>query len=383
MSGEHTDKRQSYRRPGSRLVILAACAILPVVLAFAVLGAGSMSAPAQAQTHRQAQVERQLPLQSPVATIAGTELRDQPMSDGRVLVRLPVNAQAIVIGGPFNDGWYWLEYRALRGYVHGKYLVLVDEHYTPVPEVTDTPTALPTSTPPAPPATPTAQPTGPANPTAQPTEDAGVPVTGDYSDLWIGEMITGGNVRVGPGLNYRVLKVWWAGRRVLLYEAVTDSTGAVWYRVSDPPETPMYVHSSLIRRVMPVKYEPARYRGKWVNVNISQQVVTAYEDGTPVKVTLASTGTVKNPTEPGVWKIYYRLPKQDMDGGSLAAGDYYNLKDVPWVQYFHMSGEALHGTYWHDNFGRPMSHGCVNLSIPMAEWFYNWAKIGTVVYVHY
>ena len=205
---------------------------------------------------------------------------------------------------------------------------------------------------------------------------------GAYAGLWIGEMSNGGNVRTGAGIDRPRLKSWGAGRRVLLYQAVKDSKGGTWYRVSEPPEPPMYVHSSLIRRVAAVKFETARFRGRWVNINVTQQVVTAYEGGVPVKVTLASTGTAKNPSELGIWKIYYRLPKQDMDGGSLAAGDYYNLKDVPYVQYFHNSGEGLHGTYWHDNFGRPMSRGCINLSIPMSEWFYGWANIGTNVYVH-
>jgi lipoprotein-anchoring transpeptidase ErfK/SrfK len=71
-----------------------------------------------------------------------------------------------------------------------------------------------------------------------------------------------------------------------------------------------------------------------------------------------------------------------MKGGSLAAGDYYFLKDVPYPQYFHNSGEGLHGTYWHDDFGRPHSHGCVNLSTPMSEWFYKWANVGMTVWVH-
>ena len=111
--------------------------------------------------------------------------------------------------------------------------------------------------------------------------------------------------------------------------------------------------------------------------------MTAYAGGKPVLVTLASTGKGKNITNVGTWKIYWRLPKQTMEGGNLASGDYYKLKDVPYPQYFHASGEGLHGTFWHDNFGRPMSHGCVNLSTPIAGWFYNWANIGTVVYVHY
>ena len=169
---------------------------------------------------------------------------------------------------------------------------------------------------------------------------------------------------------------------MLLYQAVADAKGGVWYRVSEPPEQPMYVHSSLIRRVAAVKFETARFKGKWVNVNLSQQVVTAYEDAKPVMVTLASTGKAKTPTDLGTWKIYWRLPKQTMEGGNLASGDYYKLKDVPYPQYFNTTGESLHGTYWHDNFGKPMSHGCVNLSIPISGWFYNWASIGTIVYVH-
>ena len=206
---------------------------------------------------------------------------------------------------------------------------------------------------------------------------------GSYGGLWIGEMSGGGNVRSGPSMASPRLKSWGAGRRVLLYQGVTDASGGLWYRVSEAPEQPMYVHSSLVRRVAAVKFEAGKFRGKWVNINLTQQVVTAYDGGTPLRVTLASTGTKKHPTEVGVWKIFYKLPKQDMDGGSLAAGDYYNLKDVPYPQYFHKSGEGLHGTYWHDDFGRPHSHGCVNLSTPMASWFYGWAPIGTTVWSHY
>ncbi len=117
--------------------------------------------------------------------------------------------------------------------------------------------------------------------------------------------------------------------------------------------------------------------------DITQQIVTAYNGAVPERVTLASTGTATHPTNLGVQKIYWRLPTQEMIGGNKASGDYYDLPDVPYVQYFNTTGEALHGTYWHDNFGRPMSHGCVNLSIPMSQWFYGWAGIGTVVYVHY
>jgi lipoprotein-anchoring transpeptidase ErfK/SrfK len=69
-----------------------------------------------------------------------------------------------------------------------------------------------------------------------------------------------------------------------------------------------------------------------------------------------------------------------MSGGSGA--DYYYLPNVPHVMYFY-GGYGLHGTYWHNNFGTPMSHGCVNLSQTDAEWLYNWASVGTKVVTHY
>lgn len=361
--------------------------IAVALLAILALGLGISYIDKPGVTTSYAQQGQQFALNSVVAATTGIGLRDQPSpSMGQIVVTMPVNAQAIVVGGPFNGGWYWLEYNGAKAYANGQYLTQVDEHYTPVPLATPSPTSVPVrasdtpilrvtaTTPPAPqPTTPSAVPTVSIPTPSQP---------GKYNGLWLGELTIGGNVRVGPGLDQRVLKSWGAGRRVLLYQAVTDSTGGVWYRVSEPPEPPMYVHSSLIAKVAPVKFEQARYPGRWVNVNITQQVVTAYEGGTPVMVTLASTGIAKYPTELGVWKIYWRLPSQEMKGGSKAAGDYYDLPNVPWVQYFQSSGEALHGTYWHDNFGRPMSHGCVNLSIPIAQWFYGWANIGTIVYVH-
>ena len=327
--------------------------------------------------------DKALPLGTVVATTTGLNLRDQPNADGSLVVSMPVNAKALVLGGPFNDNWYWLDYNGTRGYALGKYLVVVDDKWTPVSTETATTTGTPggSATPPAPVPTSDGTQTA-ASPTATP--DYTAPVTpGDYSGLWIGEMTFGGNVRVGPGLNHKVLKGWWAGRRVLLYQAVNDESGGVWYRVSEPPETPMYVHSSLIRKVAAVKFQNARYSGKWIDINITQQTVTAYEGGTPLKVTLVSTGKAKTPTEIGSWKIYWRLPKQTMQGGNLAAGDYYRLENVPFPQYFHTSGESFHGTFWHDNFGRPMSHGCVNMSTPMAGWLYGWANIGTRVWSHY
>jgi len=343
---------------GNKVKQYSAITSLATLILAIMIGWGVTVAGAQAQTR--------FPLSSPVATTAKVDLLEQPMAGSKVTSTLLVNARGLVLGGPFNEGWYWLDFNGTKGYAMGTSLILVDSRYTPVPDGTAVPTQ-------------SAQPTTVITPTATPTED---PLLGTYSGLWLGEMNSGGNVRSGPGTDKTRLKGWAAGRRVLLYETVKDSKGDDWYRVSEPPEEPMYVHSSLIKKLENVIFDGPKYKGRWVAVNISQQITTAYEDGKPVKVTLCSTGKGENETTLGVWKIYWRLPKQDMKGGNKASGDYYELKDVPYPQYFHDTGEALHGTYWHDDFGRKHSHGCVNLSTPMSEWFYEWAKIGTIVYVH-
>ena len=118
------------------------------------------------------------------------------------------------------------------------------------------------------------------------------------------------------------------------------------------------------------------YGARWIDVNLSQQMVYAYEGDVVVNSFLASTGTWATPTVTGSYKIYVKYISTTM------AGPGYNLPNVPYTMYFY-KGYGIHGTYWHNNFGVPMSHGCVNLSIPDAEWLYYWASVGTVVNVHY
>ena len=118
---------------------------------------------------------------------------------------------------------------------------------------------------------------------------------------------------------------------------------------------------------------------RWIDVDVTEQKLVAFEGLVPVYETLVSTGTANHPTVTGQFRIWLRFQSQDMNGYRLGY-DYY-LKGVPYVQYFYQD-YALHGTYWHSNFGRPMSHGCINLSPADSEWLYNWAGYGTLVNVH-
>ena len=77
-----------------------------------------------------------------------------------------------------------------------------------------------------------------------------------------------------------------------------------------------------------------------------------------------------------MFHVYEKLPSD------LMTGPGYYLPNVPYVMYFTSEGYAIRGTYWHHNFGRPMSHGCVNLPTPAAQWMYNSAPMGTTVWIH-
>lgn len=115
---------------------------------------------------------------------------------------------------------------------------------------------------------------------------------------------------------------------------------------------------------------------RWIEVNLSEQRVYAWEGDVLLNSFLVSTGTWATPTVTGTFKIWHKTPLQDMSGPG------YYLPNVPYVMYF-FEDYGFHGTYWHNNFGTPMSHGCVNLTIPDSEWLYNWASYGTMVKVHY
>jgi lipoprotein-anchoring transpeptidase ErfK/SrfK len=116
--------------------------------------------------------------------------------------------------------------------------------------------------------------------------------------------------------------------------------------------------------------------GRWIDVNLSQQQIYAYEGDILVNTFIVSTGLPDTPTVTGEYRIYIKVPLQDMSGPG------YYLTDVPWVMFFY-EDYGFHGTYWHNNFGSPMSRGCVNLSMDDAAWLYDWASVGTPVSVHY
>jgi LysM repeat protein len=115
--------------------------------------------------------------------------------------------------------------------------------------------------------------------------------------------------------------------------------------------------------------------GRWIDIDLSAQRLTAYQGNKPVRSTLVSTGLSRTPTPRGQYRIYVKYASASMSGPG------YHVPNVPYVMYFYRS-YSIHGTYWHNNFGRRMSHGCVNLPTSEARWLYKWASVGTLVKIH-
>lgn len=149
--------------------------------------------------------------------------------------------------------------------------------------------------------------------------------------------------------------------------------------------------------------EAIREGERWIDVDLSHQALVAYEWKQPRYVTLISSGRVRTPrpdldyrTPQGLFRIRAKHLTSTMDSDEPGEPPY-SLEDVPYVMYFH-GAYAFHSAFWHDRFGRPRSHGCINLAPRDAKWLYNWAgpdlpptwhggsatddNPGTWVYVH-
>jgi hypothetical protein len=114
--------------------------------------------------------------------------------------------------------------------------------------------------------------------------------------------------------------------------------------------------------------------GKWIEIDLFEQTVAAYEGDRMVYATLTSSGRSHTATPPGIYRLWAKIREGKMSNPDVEDGSpaWYYLEDVPWTMYFH-EGYSLHAAYWHDAFGFTRSHGCVNLAPRDAEWLFGWA----------
>lgn len=195
---------------------------------------------------------------------------------------------------------------------------------------------------------------------------------------------------------YRSRQAAWQPLYRLYYEsvhwikAVHEGPGRVaWYRLFDPKNDSQYfVPAADLRPIHESEFSPIAQgvpaASKHIIVSIEAQTLTAYEDDRVVLQTKISTGVpskdlqegeIPTDTPIGYWRISQKMPSRHMGNGRLTSQiDAYELPGVPWTMGFHETGAALHGSFWHDNFGRRMSHGCVNLPNSVALWLFRWTE---------
>ncbi|HEV3232226.1 MAG TPA: L,D-transpeptidase family protein [Candidatus Dormibacteraeota bacterium] len=231
----------------------------------------------------------------------------------------------------------------------------------------------------------------PAAPAASPSADASPAPAASPAPSPAANPCTG-YAPPAPGTALTVNPVWLSATRVRLAPTTPDG---YW-----PANSTITVHAAMAN----LKTSAGNWWGgdltssfstgdkRVIDVNLSTQTLTACKNGVQANQFLISSGTPSHFTYTGHFAIYRRVADEEMKSpeGPFAP-DYYDIKHVPWTQYFD-GGAALHGAWWHNNFGHPMSHGCVNVqtptdntrwpkATPQAEWLWNFDNVGDPVIV--
>jgi lipoprotein-anchoring transpeptidase ErfK/SrfK len=200
--------------------------------------------------------------------------------------------------------------------------------------------------------------------------------------------------RSGPGLDFPVVTQL-RNDIVLKVGGQVDHDGHTWYKIifdeyvrytERIPNGTMYVAADNVNVLMDEGEKTTWTDGnatttKRIVVDRATQTLSAYDGDTLFMKTSVSTGLELSPTMAGTFTIYKKTPSRYMQGPLPGYTDVYDLPGVPWNLYFTTDGAVIHGAYWHDSFGTPYSHGCVNLLPSDARKLYNWAPLGTKVTV--
>ena len=189
----------------------------------------------------------------------------------------------------------------------------------------------------------------------------GMPFTDTYA---VPDMTSKKGLRLYYGSVFRVIA------------AQKDESSRWWYRLQEGFSVGPgpYVRAIDMRRIRPDEVSPlaTTAKTKRIEIDLTQQILTAYEDDKPVMTTIIASGTGQFFTPKGQFNVIFKTPTTRMSGG--VGADFYDLPGVPFPTYFTERGAAIHGVYWHNDFGRPRSHGCVNVPQAAAIWVFRWTQ---------
>jgi len=160
----------------------------------------------------------------------------------------------------------------------------------------------------------------------------------------------------------------------LVEEAIQDKSGQVWYRVFDDFKSNYLVAAEHLRPIPDSELTPLSpdVTDKQIKIDLTKQQLTAYENGKDVLVCKIASGLRGSDTPRGQHRVLNKRPSRHMATGVIRTGPAYNLPGVGWCSFFTEAGAAMHATYWHNDYGRRNSAGCVNLTPENAKWIYRW-----------
>jgi hypothetical protein len=184
-------------------------------------------------------------------------------------------------------------------------------------------------------------------------------------------------IRLRAGYAYKQRRSYYYGTTHWVNQIIQDTDdGSYWYRIYDRLTQDHFFLPSYSLRIIPDEElaplspeVPAEEKS--IYVDLESQVMVAYEGDIPVKTSLVASGYKGTLTPTGIFGTYHKAPSVHMIGGAGDASNY-DLPGVPWVSFFTGNGDAFHGTYWHNDFGDPRSHGCINLPSNIAKFIYLW-----------
>ncbi len=189
--------------------------------------------------------------------------------------------------------------------------------------------------------------------------------------------------RAGPGANFISDRRYHFETTHWIRRTARDADGAIWYGIyGDRTRAYTWVPAAHVRLIEPSEVTPLapQARSKRIEIGLAGQSFRCFEGDRLVLDTLCSTGIYLRTeqgrriygTPAGEWQVIRKRPSRHMAGDDRASADFFDLPGVPWVSYFHWWGVAIHGTYWHNDYGKPHSHGCINLPSETAKWVYRW-----------
>lgn len=282
-----------------------------------------------------------------VSSPEGLRLRGGPSTEAEVLVVLDDNASFIAVAGAEGD-WIPGYVDGYSGWVSGAYL-------------------------------------------RTPTYSAGGGDTVDVNawdlSVWQGYALSQTNVRAEPTTASATVRELEYGENVTVVDWVRGEevveNSWIWAQLSDGN----YVFARNVGRNAPVAPLPvpddAPWEGRWIDIQLTQQLMVAYEGRNPVRTIVVTTGMPGWETPPGFYYINARVENETMTSGAIGAEYFYKLENVLYTQYFTDRGHAFHYAWWRtpETIGRPGSHGCINMLLEDSEFMWNWATYGTPVYI--